>query len=256
MRLKTGKIQFLLVFFVLLIGVIFFWGVKVFPSTELAGRIKNLVENEMSRFLSAEVQINEVGLFFFAPELRGVEIRSAEGKPVLTAAKIRVSLDWFKLLTTGSVEKGMRNLDLMTTTVWLWETLNLFRYDPDSGEGGGGILPITLGLYNCRLIMEEAGRKWDWGNFEQLNGRVDLRSFPQIRVTGEGKSMLDPNAAATVELAYTFQRKQGKLGIKASAASAPLWGEKVFRLLGYEQEFKVVAGKISSEVALLIQEAK
>ena len=258
MQSKTGKIRFFLVFFFLFIGAVFGWGVKVFPSTALAGRIKNLVEDEMSRFLSAEVQINEVGLFFFAPELREVEIRTAEGKPVLIAGKIRVGLDWFKLLTTGSLNKGMRNLDLMATTVWLWETLNFFSSGRGGGDGGGGggYWPVTVGFYDCRLIMEEAGRNWDWGNFEQLNGRVDLRSFPQIRVTGEGKSMLDPDAVAAVEVAYAVQRKQGKLGIKAGAASAPLWGEKLFRLLGYEQEFKVMAGKVSSEVVLLIQDGK
>lgn len=259
MRLRTSKIQFLLVFFFLLVGIAFVWGVKVFPSTALAGRIKHLVENEMSRFFSAEVQINEVGLFFFAPEFREVKIRTAEGTPVLTAGKIRVGLDWFKLLTTRSLDKGIRNLDLMTTTVWFWETLNLFgsgRGGGGEGGGGAGVPPFTVGLYDCRLIMEEAGRNWDWGNFEQLNGRVDLRTFPQIRVTAEGKSTLDPDAAAAVEVAYAVQHNHGKLGIKASAASAPLWTEKVFRLLGYEQEFKVVAGKVSSEVALLLQDGE
>ncbi|HHW12535.1 MAG TPA: hypothetical protein GXX33_05990 [Firmicutes bacterium] len=251
MRLRTGKIRFLYAFFLLFFGVVFIWGVKVFPSTTLAGRIKHVVENEMSRFLSAEVQIKEVGLFFFSPELREVEIRTAGGKPVLTAAKIRVGLDWFKLVTTRSFNKGLRNLDLMTTTVWLWETLNLFRFD--SSGGGGGVLPITIGLYDCRLIMEEPGRKWDWGNFAQLSGYVDLRGFPQIRATAEGKSTLDPEAAAVVELAYAVQRKQGKLKIKAEAASAPLWGEKIFRLLRYDRECRVVAGKVSSEVALLLQ---
>lgn len=260
MRLKTGKIQFLLVFFLLFTGVIFGWGVKLFPSTALAGRIKNLVETEMSGFLTADVQINEVGLFFFAPELRGVTIRTTEGKPVLTAGKIRVGLDWFKLLTTRTLNKSMRNLDLMATTVWLWEALDHFRFGRDSGGGGsedrGGLWPVRIGLYDCRLIMEETGRNWDWGNFEQLNGQIDLRRPAQIRVTAEGKSMLDPGASAAVELAYDVQRHQGKMEVKAGAALAPLWGEKLFRLLGYEQECKVVDGKVDFAVALLLQNRK
>ena len=86
MRLKTGKIQFLLVFFLLFTGVIFGWGVKLFPSTALAGRIKNLVETEMSGFLTADVQINEVGLFFFARSSGGYDPYH-RGKPVLTAGR-------------------------------------------------------------------------------------------------------------------------------------------------------------------------
>ncbi|NLM36601.1 MAG: hypothetical protein GX202_00555, partial [Firmicutes bacterium] len=253
MRLRTGKIRFLYAFFLLFFVVVFVWGVKFFPSTAPAGRIKDLVEKEMSSFLAADVRINEVGLFFFAPELRKVEIRTVEGKPVLTAEKIRLGLDWFKLLTTGSLNKSLRNLDLMTTTVWFWETIELFGFDPD---GGSGILPITVGLYNSQLIMEEPGRKWEWGNFTQLKGHVDLRGFPQIRATAEGKSMLDPEATAAVEVAYAVQRKEGKLRIKVNSASAPLWGEKVFRLFRYEREYKVVAGKVDSKLELLLQRGK
>lgn len=262
MQLSSGKIRFLYAFIFVALVSAFGWGFKLFPSTALAGRIKLMVEQEISRFLSAEVQIEEVGLFFFAPELREVKIRTAEGEPVLTAERIRVGLDWFKLLTTGSVAKGLRNLDLMTATVRFWETLNLIS--PAGGGGGeagdagesGGFPPITIGLNDCDLLMEEPGNNWAWGNFRQLNGQVDLRSYPQVLVTGTAKSTLDPGAVAEVEVAYAIRQNQGKLHLKVATASAPLWGGKLFRLLGYDQEFKVLTGQISSELLLLFQDGR
>ena len=43
----------------------------------------------------------------------------------------------------------MRNLDLMATTVWLWEALDHFRFGRDSGGAGedrGGLWPVRIGL--------------------------------------------------------------------------------------------------------------
>src|SRR5690554_1952707 len=110
-----GRIRFLLVCLFLLVVLSFYVGFKVLPSTTSADRLKVLVEQEMSRYLSAEVQIKEVGLFFFAPELRDVQIRTAEGEAVMTAEKIRMGLDWFKILTQRSFGKGLRNLDVFGT---------------------------------------------------------------------------------------------------------------------------------------------
>lgn len=253
MRLTTGRIRFLLAFFLVLIITLFLWGFIFFPSSRLAYRIRTLVEDELSRFLAAEARINEVGLFFFAPELREVKIRTRTGEPMMTAEKLRVGLDWVKLLTTGSLEESIRNLDLMETEVWLWDTLTLFGGE----EGGNGFKPrFTVQLYNCRLIMEGAKGDWAWGNFYHLNGLVDFRSYPVIRVEGQGQSSLDPKATAAVELAYTVEEKQGRIRINANTASAALWGGKLFHLLGYDHEFKVLTGELKGEVSLFLRKGK
>ncbi|HBR35249.1 MAG TPA: hypothetical protein DD734_11495 [Firmicutes bacterium] len=258
MQFVMRKIRFLLVCLILLIALSFYLGFKVLPSTASADRIKTLVEQEMSRYFSAEVKIKEVGLFFFSPELREVQIRTAEGEPALTAEKIRVGLDWFRLMTQRSFEKGLRNLDVMGTTVWLWDTLSLFggNQGGEGKEGGGKVPSITIKLNDCQLIMEEAGKNWTWGNFYNLSGLVDLRSFPLIQVVGEGKSSLDPEASAKVEVAYATQNKQGKLLIKADTAAAPLWSEKAFRLLKFDDQLKGVDGKFNGELSLFIQNGK
>jgi autotransporter translocation and assembly factor TamB len=249
LQLITGKIRFLLVFFLFLIITAFIWGYFFFPSSKMADRIRVMIEEELSRLLCAEAQVKAVGLFCFAPEFREVEIRTATNEPILTARKIRLGLDWVKMLTTRSLEESLRNLDLIETTVWLWDTISLF----DSDEGGGLKPWFTIRLFNCQLVMEEAGKEWAWGNFHHLNGLVDFRSYPAIQVNGKGQSSLDPKATAAVDLYYTVEEKQGTIQIEADRASASLWGEKLFQLLGYDHEFKVLAGELKGEVSLLLR---
>jgi len=259
LRSTAGKIRFLLAFFLVLIIILFFWGRIFFSSSRLADRIRRLVEEELSRIFAAEVQIKGVDLAFLTPELQEVRIRTTGDEPVLTAKKIRVGLDWLKLLVTGSPAASLRQIDLVETEVWLWDTLSLFKGEEGKGEAGDaggeeGFQPrFRVQLSGCRLHMEEAGGDWTWGNFEQLNVLLNFSRYPVLRVTGKGKSSLDPKATAAVELLYDLEKGQGRIRLQAGKASAPLWGEKILRLLGYDQTFQVLAGKLEAEVSLLLQ---
>ncbi len=258
MQLIKGKIQFLLlIFFSVFIGLLLLPG-EIIRFTPLASRLAKTVEKELTQALSAQVKIKRVGLSFLSPEFTDIEFQTLEGHPLLSAEKIRIGVDWIKLLTHHSLVGALRELELTNSSVWIrkdgagkMEVLSLF---PETeGETKGEIPRITIRLNNCNLNMEMTEENWSWGDFRRLQGVIDLRSYPVLRATAKADSQLDPGASAQVEFQYSLVKRSGQLQINATDTSAAFWGEKVFKLLGYADEFKVEEGKLRSDLSFIIQ---
>ena len=264
MRLTKRRIRFLLLFFssfflclsLLLGGIIRF--------SPLSQHLAGMLEQELERTFRAEIELKGVGLSFWAPEIYALEIRTLQGQPVLAAEKLRVRIDWLSLLMKRSLIGALRGLELVNSTVQLTkdedgqlEVISLLPPPADGQEGGKSLVPrVTIELDNCRLQMQMTEDEWTWGDFQQINGQVDLRSYPLIRGTAQAVSLLDPEAAAAVELSYAKPEKSGELKIKAANARAALWGAKVLRLLGYDEKFRVEAGELDGEVLFQIRQGR
>ena len=119
MQLIKGKIQFLLlILFSVFIGLLLLLG-GIIRFTPLASLLAKTVEKELTQVLSAQVKIKRVGLSFLSPEFTDIEFQTLEGSPLLNAEKIRISVDWIKLLTHHSLVGALRELELTNSSVWI-----------------------------------------------------------------------------------------------------------------------------------------
>ena len=179
----------------------------------------------------------------------------------MAAEKLRVRIDWFSFLTKRSLIRAIRGLELINATVRMAKDasgqLEVKSLLPPTDDGLGDKVPrITIELKNCRLQMEMTEEEWSWGDFQQIDGLVDLRSYPRIWGNVQAVSLLDPEADAGVELSYVGPEKSGELKIKAEKAQAAIWGAKVLPLLGYDQEFRVESGALDGEVLFRIEQKR
>ncbi len=259
MQLNRKKIQFLLIIFLSLLVITLLVG-RVFRYTSLAARLANTLEKELVRQFSAEVKIRGLGFSFVSPEIYGAELRTLEGRPLLAAEKIRISIDWISLLRHHSLVDSIRHIETTNSTLWISKDeqgeltfRSLFKGTnlPETGEKKE-VPQLTIKLKNSTLKMDLNEEEWTWGDFSKIDGTVDLRSYPLIKGSATASSLIDPGAEARVEVKYSVLKQRGEFNIYAKKATAPLWGIKVFKLLGYDHEFKVEEGSLDGDLHFLI----
>jgi len=220
-----------------------------------------MVEQELEREFRADIEVAGAGLSFWSPEIYNLQVRTLQGQTVLAAEKLRARIDWLSFLVNRSLTGALRGLELINGTVQLAKgesgELTAASLLPDRPEGGQDLVPrITVELKNCRLVMQMTEEEWAWGDYERIDGLVDLRSYPRIWGNVQAVSLLDPGATAAVELLYVGPDKSGELRIKAVNAQAALWGAKVLPLLRYDQELKVERGELGGEILFRIQQGR
>lgn len=230
----------------LLLGGVFFFLFMPRANSVYQQTLANLTEKiEEALEESWQVQVNIEGLrfSFFHPELVGVEIYTLDGQPLLTAERVRVRWNWFTLLFERKITEALRGVELTEPVLWLDTTERGGLRFPKIKKDNNGAAPAM-----ARFIIEikdgdlkvrpgknpAVAGEWVWGDFTGINGRVDLRGYPQVTAAARFSSILDPQARGRLFLEYCFRDRHGYYEISSNNSTAEIWGGLVnagFQLL-------------------------
>lgn len=221
------------------------------------------VEEALEESWKVQVEIERMHLSFFRPELLGVKAYTLDGRPLLTAERVRIRLNWLALLFGRKVNEALRGVELNEPVLWLDATEKGGLRFPKINKGDGAssmprfIIKISGGDLRVRSGNgAHIPAKWPWGNFTDIDGRVDLREYPRITVTGRFFSNLDPQAQGSIFFEYCQQDKHAYFEITCNDSSAKVWGDLVntrFRLL---PGLALVEGKADFSLRLLWEREK